>query len=92
MLSEIDRVDHQRRKAAVAAGVGDDLPGEGEEQPRALDHGDRPERLGRKVGKAENAGIDQLDGEERVVAVDGLGIDLEFDLVVVALDRVATGR
>ena len=43
---EIDRIDQQRRKAAVAAGVGDDLAGKREEQARALDQGDRPDVLG----------------------------------------------
>src|SRR5690606_10211260 len=31
-LREIDGIDHQRREAAVAGGVGNDLAGEGEEQ------------------------------------------------------------
>ncbi len=44
---EVDRVDEEGREAAIAHGVGDDLPGEREQQARALDHHDgacsRPE-------------------------------------------------
>ena len=38
---EIDRIEQQRREAAVAHGGGDDLARERKQEPRALDHDDR---------------------------------------------------
>ena len=35
-LAEIDRIEHQRREAAVAGGVGDDLAGEGKQQSAGI--------------------------------------------------------
>src|SRR5215470_11308145 len=38
---EVDRVDHQRREAAVARRVGEDRAREREQMPRRLDHQQR---------------------------------------------------
>ena len=84
---EIDRVEQQRRETAIAAGIGDDLAGEGEEQARALDQHDRVDRLLGDVDQAEDAGIDQLDGEKRGFAVDGARLEAQLDLDVAVAHR-----
>ena len=47
--SKVDRVDHQRREAAVPRDVGDDLTCEGEQKAGALDEQNRQEMLLREV-------------------------------------------
>ena len=54
---EVDRVDHQRREAAVAGGIGDDAPREREQQARAFDQQQRLQAVGRNVGQREQAAI-----------------------------------
>jgi DNA polymerase III epsilon subunit-like protein len=52
---EVDRVDHQRGKAALARRVGKDLPGEWKQEPRALDQEERVHVLLRHVADLEQA-------------------------------------
>ena len=61
---EIDGVDEQRREAAISHGVGDDLPGEREDQPRALDHDDRMQLGFGNVLQAEYSGVVELEFEQ----------------------------
>ena len=79
---EIHRVDQQRREAALPRRVGDDLPGEREEQPRALDQEQRVHVLLRHVADLEDAGIGDLDDEQRLVAARRLGVELQLDLEI----------
>src|ERR1700756_2118647 len=62
--SEIDRLKHQRRKAAIAGRRGDDLPCEGKQQAGAFDHHHRLEALGRHVENAKDPGIEQLEAKQ----------------------------
>ena len=73
---EIDRVEQQRREAAVAHRVGDDLAREREQQPRAFDHHERLQVLLRHVLDAEHAGKDQLEAEQHVALDLGLAFEL----------------
>ena len=63
---EIDRVDVERREAAVAHRVGHDLARERKEQPRAFDHDHRMQLVLRDVLNPENTRIGQLEGEEHL--------------------------
>ena len=54
---EVDGIDHQRREAAVARGVGHHPPREREQQPRALDQQQRLQAVLRDVGQREQAAI-----------------------------------
>src|ERR1700747_3750833 len=58
--SEIDRLKHQRRKAAIAGRRGDDFSCKGKQQAGALDHDHRLEALGRNVENPKDPGIEQL--------------------------------
>jgi hypothetical protein len=60
---EIDRVEHQWRKAPAHNGPGHDLARERKQQPRAFDHDDRTDLLLGNVLQAEDAGINQLEIE-----------------------------
>ncbi|EGE58234.1 hypothetical protein RHECNPAF_3340030 [Rhizobium etli CNPAF512] len=81
-LREVDRIDHQRREAAVAGHVGDDLTGEGEEHARALDEENRQHVLLRETGNAEDAAIDEFGVEHRLVIVLGFGIQRQHDIEI----------
>src|SRR5690606_372899 len=87
-LGKVDRVDHQRREAAIAGGVGDDLAGEGEEQARALDEEDRQHMFLRKAGDAEDAAIGKLGIEQNLVAVLGFRVQRQDDVEVVFGERI----
>ena len=65
---EIDRIEQQRREAAVAHRRGDDLAGEREQQPRALDHHQRRNVLLRYVLDAEHAGERQVERKQQRAA------------------------
>ncbi len=79
--AEVDRVEQQRREAAIAHGVGKDAAGEGEQQTRRLGIEERRNLLVGNVADAEQAGEDQLDRENRAVVGHGLGRDLERDFM-----------
>ncbi len=79
---EIDRIDIKRRKTAVADGLGDDLAGEREEQPRAFDHHHRLNVALRDVQYPEDAGIVQLELEQSVCVLAGGAFEQQFDLVI----------
>ena len=72
---EIDRIEHQRREAAVAHRGRDDLAGERKQQPRAFDQHQRLKLLLRHVLDAEHAGVYQLEVEHH--AAGGLGLAFE---------------
>src|ERR1700680_1238166 len=58
---EIDRIDVERRIGAAAKGVRDDLAGEGEQEPRALDHHHRLHLLGGKILDPKHPGVVELE-------------------------------
>src|SRR3546814_5634268 len=62
--AEVDRVDQQRREAAVADRIGDDLAREREQQARSLDRDQRLYVLLRHIADDADAGIGQLDRSE----------------------------
>ncbi len=66
---EVDRVDHQRREAAVARCIGDDGAGEGEEDPRRLDQDQRGQQVLGGVPDRHDARIVQLDHESDLIAL-----------------------
>src|SRR5262249_30751724 len=94
--SEINRLKHQRRKAAIAGRGGDDFSCERKLQSGALDHDHRLEAFGRHVEDAKNPGIEQLETEQHealdlrlavepqrhfeVVFGEGGGLDTDIDL------------
>ena len=65
---EIDRIEQQRREAAVAYRGGYDLARERKQQPRAFDHDQRLQRLLRHVLDPEYAGESQVEGEQHAAA------------------------
>ena len=69
---EIDRIEHQRREAAVAHRRRDDLAGERKQQPRAFDQHQRLHLLLRHVLDPEHAGELQLDVEHHGAGGFGL--------------------
>src|SRR4051812_47838823 len=73
-LRKIDRVEHQWREAAIARCLGDDLPGEREQQSRAFDEQDRQHVLLREAADVEHAAIDQLDIEQHFLVEGRLGV------------------
>src|SRR5215208_5422179 len=79
---EIDRIDVERREAAVAHSVRYHLPGEREQQPRALDHDQRVELIGRHVAGPEHARIGELELEQHLGAELAVTLELEVDLEV----------
>jgi hypothetical protein len=79
--AEIDRIEHQRREAAVANGIRDDAAGEREQDPRAFDDAEGLDGFFRHILQAEQAGIEQLDHEGSAGIDFGLGADLQFDFV-----------
>ena len=79
---EIDRIEQQRRKAAVAHRGRDDLAREREQQPRAFDHHQRLQLLLRHVLDAEHAGERQIEGEQHGAGSFRLAFELERDLEV----------
>ena len=85
---EIDRVEQQRREAAVDRGVGDDLAGEREQEARRLGEQEGLELLGGHVPEREQAGIEQLDAEGDALVGLGGDLDLEHDLVHVLADAL----
>ena len=80
---EIDRVEHQRREAAVAHRRGDDFAREREQQPRAFDHDQRMQVFLRDVDDPEHAGIGELETEHHLAGVFGLAFDRQHHLELV---------
>src|SRR5438552_16115625 len=85
---EVDGVDHQGRKTAVANGVGDDVPGEREQHPRAFDQHDLLRDVLRHVSKPEHTSINQLDIEQNHLFMLRLAFDDELDLIIAAGERL----
>src|SRR4029077_14871676 len=79
---EIDGIDEERRKAALAHRVRDDLSTEGEELARAFDHDHRMHGLLGDIGQAENAAVDELESKQEVRRLAGLPLDQELDLEI----------
>src|SRR5205807_1457873 len=71
---EIDGIEQQRREAAADHRRCDELTGEREQQPRALDHDQRPDIFGRNALQVENARIAEIEREQ------GGGVDLRLAL------------
>src|SRR3546814_66297 len=69
--SEIDRIEPERREAAILNGAVDNLAGEGKKEPGRFGEQERLELLLGDVAKREQACIDQLDLEGGTVV--GLG-------------------
>ena len=61
---EIHLIEVQRRISAIARHVADDPPQVGEDQPRALDHQERVQLLGRYVLDQEKPSIVKLQDED----------------------------
>ena len=80
---EIDRVEHQRREAAVAHRGCDDFPREREQQPRTFDHDQRMQVFLRYIQDAEHPGIGQLEAEHQLAAVLRLAFDRQRHLIFV---------
>ena len=79
---EINRIDIKRRETTVAYRVGDHLPGEREQKPRALDHDHRVELVLRDVADPEDARIGEVEGEQHLVADLGIAFELQIDLEI----------
>jgi len=58
---EIDRIDIERREAAIAYGGRDDFAREWKQQTRALDHHDRLDVFLRHVLQPEDAGKGEVE-------------------------------
>src|SRR3546814_4823342 len=79
--AEVDRVDQQRREAAVADRIGDDLAREREQQARSLDRDQRLYVLTRHIADDAEAGIGPIDHEEHRVPARRAHADVQDDLV-----------
>src|SRR6516225_10807941 len=79
---EIDRMEQERRKAAIRDRGRDDLAGKREQQPRALDHEQGPEVLLRDIDQAEHAAVIEIEGEQDAADQLRLALELELDLEV----------
>src|SRR5215213_5209118 len=78
---EVDRVEEQRREAAVADCFGDDLAGKREKKARGLDQKERLQCLCRNIAKSEKSGVTEVDGEMHAVVRAGRHFDLQSDLM-----------
>src|ERR1700728_923739 len=63
-FDKIDRIEQQGLKAAVADCCRDNLAREWEQQPRAFDHDERLQAVGRHIHNAEHAAKHQLEAVE----------------------------
>ena len=86
---EIERVEQQRREAALARDVGDDAAQEREQDRRAVDEQERLERLLGDVLDLEQAGVDDLELVDRAVLVCRLRVEVDGALVEVRADALA---
>ena len=66
---EVDRLNHERREAALAGRVGNDIAGEWKQEPRRFDEDERLDHLLVDVTQREDAGIFQLDQKDRLLQV-----------------------
>ena len=80
--SEVDGIEHEGREAAIAGGLGQDLPRKREEQARALDQDRRMQHLLGKVLQPEGARIDQLGSKDHFVLRCCLCIQVKFHLEI----------
>ena len=85
---EIDRIDQQRREAAIACCLGDHLPGKRKKHARALDHHHRRRLLLRHIGEPEHARIDQFHREQGAVALGGTGLLIVVSVVVETMKQI----
>ena len=79
---EINGIEQEGRETTVADRGGDDLACEWEQQPRALDHHQRLQRLGRYVLDAKDAGEGQIEGEQDGSGAFRFAVEVEGDLVI----------
>lgn len=79
-LGKIDRVDQQRREAAITRCVGNDLACKREQHARAFDEQQWQHVFLREVGNPENAAIGQLDVENHRLAGFGLSVQCQYNV------------
>ena len=77
---EINRVEQQRREAAVAHDVGDNLARERKQQPGAFDHHHRMQTFLRNVLDAEHAGKCQIETEQQSLGTLRAAFEFQHDL------------
>ena len=87
---EIDGLDHQRRHAAIANGIGHDPPREREEQMRSFDEKDRLQEFFGCALNEEQPAIDKLQQEHGLVVL-GFGRDTQFEFNLVTLGVETAG-
>jgi hypothetical protein len=68
---EVDRLDHERRQAAIADQIRDDAPHEREQQTRAFDQQHRLQHLFRNLVQNENSAIGDLQQENGLFVLLG---------------------
>src|SRR5690348_4258581 len=74
---EVDRIEQQRREAHARHGVGDDLAGKREEEPRRLDQQEGCDRLVGHVADGEQATIAEVDNEMDAVLRPRRNVEFE---------------
>ena len=79
--AEIDRVEHQRREAAVAVTSASTRRMNGKQKRRAIDEQHRLEQVLRHVAQAEQPAIDQLDIVDDALVALGVDLEMQRDLV-----------
>jgi hypothetical protein len=79
---EVDGIEQKRRKTAVHHCTCDNFPREGKQKPRTLDHQQRRDVFLRDVLQAEDAGIEQVEAEQRRAGNLGLAFQLQLDLEI----------
>src|SRR5208337_2670659 len=72
--AEVDRVEQQRREAALAGEIGDEAPCEREQKRRAFDKQERLDRFLWQVPQHEGARVHQLDIVEHAFVALGLSL------------------
>ena len=85
---EVDRLQHQRREAAVANLIGQHAAGEGEQDARRFAEQERIERFLRDVAEREQARIGEVDDERDLLTGLGADFDLQRDFVHVVAHLV----
>ncbi|KHA62736.1 hypothetical protein NI18_21210 [Sphingomonas sp. Ant20] len=85
-LREIDRLEQQRREAAVTHRIRQHAAGEREEQARGLAQQEGLDMLGRDVAQPEQARKGQVDDEGDLAVGLGADVDLQHDLVHLVAD------
>ena len=80
-LREVDRLEHQRREAAVAHRIGQHPAGEGEEQARRFAQHEGLDLVGGHVAETEEPRIAEVDDEGGLAFGLGANLDLQGQFV-----------